>query len=488
MHGWYAYDSQVNELDVEGKLLANRKLALNEYPMVHENEFQSDSHGDKPTGHFTAIITSDRHSISGTWQSADGTRRFPFTLTAVAVYRTITKRIVNPELEKSPAYAETITEAYPEFLHPTPLLAILNQRYHERAVKNCAAPQHGEEYVSICYVGNTFVSLGITVVDHGGHDFYYQSSENYLLTGKKLHTITLDDLIINSASIRQKLLLHIRNQAIVQAGDEQINDKIALYDIPFTLSPAGITYEYPRDFGIRGSYDVAIPFVKLKDMLLHPHNPLQEVNRYAAEAPKIYKDAVTGLTVEQAVMLGMDAYCQLYNQKTNDDSTDGMCNQYQAYTDLIMRKNDRLLAQLPSEHRKLANGIHASLVDFAVAKNQYDEAKAGGGTIYRVGFAVIGATLADLLTKVCLSLQHPEKDSLSRTKADNLLSESEKALNGLKLAKLPNKQYLKDGQKALVDMHKSLPVIKTMCSQLPDKAALLVAAYTMNEMTEGRDE
>jgi len=281
--GKYRYDSQVSELNLIGKLNNNHTIAMDEYSGGNYYLI-----GTK-TGMFTWVISTDHQSITGTWHNVDRKRRFPFMLTAMAEYRKMSNQVVCPGSDKSdPDSVYYIKEIFPVFLHPTPLLAKLNQSNQKYAMKDFVVAIHDAKHpvegnyssagnqISITYVGSNFISFSILRLAGSGHSFVSYITKNYLLTGKTPHPITLDELFVTDSHTRKVLLQHIRKQASALAESEDFDEKITLSNIPFTLTPAGVTFIYPREAGNFGGYFVAIPFAKMKDML-NPQSQLSAV-------------------------------------------------------------------------------------------------------------------------------------------------------------------------------------------------------------------
>lgn len=77
--GKYAYDKVGTTLYVEGSRIG-KALVLKE----EVGDFTK-------TGTFTGPLSADLHTFTGTWRSADQQRNFPFSLHAVAVYKSISQ-------------------------------------------------------------------------------------------------------------------------------------------------------------------------------------------------------------------------------------------------------------------------------------------------------------------------------------------------------------------------------------------------------------
>jgi len=115
--GQYAYDSIGEELEVKGTWTKAGAIALKEHLPV---EYGKPRFTGRITGSFSGVVSVDRRQISGQWRSADGKRALPFTLRAVAEYRTHT--VAHRYLRKN-----TI---YPQFLDPAPAWSSLNKQLY----------------------------------------------------------------------------------------------------------------------------------------------------------------------------------------------------------------------------------------------------------------------------------------------------------------------------------------------------------------------
>lgn len=256
VRGWYRYESRLESLQLDGTVARTGAATLREWA------------GTRRTGTLAGTFSADRRAFTGRWQSADGRRRLPCTLAAVAEYRALRATAGRGET------ARAVEVVYPVFLRPTPALAALNARCRRAAEADLRAARRDDPdrlaglggTIEIFHAGRTLASLCTEHALQGGmHPFYAYAAENYALTGAA--PVPLDRAWLTAARggglDPARLLAQARDgaRALAEAdGELAFDDTIPASELECLLAPAGLTVVYPRAVGAMGGYFVPLRF------------------------------------------------------------------------------------------------------------------------------------------------------------------------------------------------------------------------------------
>jgi hypothetical protein len=272
--GNYYYEKTGKPIELKGKLTADQAV-VKEYPEEK-----------KTTGAFTGKLDASRKLWSGTWESADGKRKFPFNVKAVADYV-----ITEGKIEGVGA-----DFAYPQFIGTSPEISALNKNIRldmeaQKAELRKAAremldtpyfkenPERVKEWyyqydTGIEYASPTLVSLLVFVDDFlgGAHGMHFYTSQNYSITNGKVKTLSLDDLFTPGymPALSKVIIDDLKKQDAFWVSTGEIT-KLDRKDLDtFTITPTGIEFYFdPYAVGpyAQGAFFVTLPYKVMKSYI-----------------------------------------------------------------------------------------------------------------------------------------------------------------------------------------------------------------------------
>lgn len=479
--GHYAYDSVGAEIELTG---ARQGGAVTMTEKVD----------DKATGSFTGTLSADLRAFTGAWTSADGKRKLPFALNAVAAYTTVTVK------KKWFDLAGT----YPVFYSTAPAWTKLNaQLAHDvkQIVRNfekdnphdlAEIPGFQLIYlVDIAYYHPDLASLRITNFwfTGGAHPNTNFSAENYRMSEAKPELLGLRDLF-RSANPQAALfpLVQADLQRQTKARDVEMWDYFAAKDLSvYTIAPSGITFHfepYVVSYYAAGTFEVTLPYAKILPEV-NWNGPLRLFLEIGGPGTKAGVDPVTGLDGAGAAKLGLDAFYQRYVKATGYDdhnAVEWMDRQAQdTYAALKNDWNDEQAASLPAAQAEFYRRACNVMGDLASAHYALGWT-VDGGTMLLDFAASTSAESEDILGNIIESLRHPEeKDAKARAQAQTNIVAADKTLAARpkSITKPDAFGDPKDYPAQLRALQKAVADAKTLIITLPDHAAALLAAFTL---------
>jgi hypothetical protein len=277
INGEYQYVATGHYLDLNGSIASPTSTVC-----LRENNLNNYAIS---SGSFTGKFSERRCRFTGLWRGSDGKRTFPFSLRAVAEYRSLTKTIKLSAEEEADRKRSgktpdcVITEVFPYFYNANSSLSILNRKLRNAAVDELSEAGNEKEgeltdlgtNCRIDYKDENLVSLTYTTTNEGGaHNLYGIVSENHLIAGSKPITLNLNDLLTSSKKLRSHLLNRVRTNALKLAeanSDHGFDSDVPWKDISFSLNAKRITFRYPCEIGSLGSYDVQLSYDELAPYL-----------------------------------------------------------------------------------------------------------------------------------------------------------------------------------------------------------------------------
>jgi len=453
--GQYVYDSVGEEIDVKGTWTKAGVISLKEH--VHMKE--SIRFSGPITGSFTGKVSADRRQISGQWRSADGKRALPFTLHAVAEYRTHTV---------SHRYLKQ-TNQYPYFLNLGPGWKGVNQQSYSvmrAAEKNFLDNAGGEtdpkapdgdlaqqEYtLHIKYYSLQLISLlaeDETQFCVDGRDSIENASYNFRPTATGAHELDLDDLFNAKTPYTDALYDALLVPLDIDSLDPRVGSAMDVY----TCSATRISFIIEDD----------IPYALLK-AYLNPAGPLATLAQHAPSRLQPLRDAATGLTAEAAMQLGHAKFLARY-AAARGKAEDVQENEDDAYARLLHRANLRHAAPLSLAQHNQYLQVRRELerLGRACLDAQGDLSDAQSAVKTQQYAALREETLFAVIT----ALQSPTPDPPTRAHALRTLTTAKAQVDD------------EDVQKVLTEITTGLPT-------WPDKVAGLIDRYVV-QVTKGLD-
>jgi len=200
-----------------------------------------------------------------------------------------------------------------------------------------------------------------------------------------------------------------------------------------------------------------------------------------AKSDALAKDAVTGLTADQAVKLGLQKYTDLYWKKTKDDSTPGICDGFDRFRRLRRYVNDRAVVKRTKAQQQAIEEARALCAEIGAAYVSVDEAACGGGTIHQVDYASEMAEVEIYVGKLILAMEKPKTSAPGRAAATKTLAS---LIAGL--GKLPGpytdmpeyaQQWKELHHEAITKLRTALPKLRHLIATVPDNGASALARF-----------
>ncbi|HOF87505.1 MAG TPA: DUF3298 domain-containing protein [Armatimonadota bacterium] len=450
----------------------------------------------KVTGGFTGRLSADLRAITGSWVNPDGTRKLPFTATAVAQYK--------PVLVKRPGYE--LTGRYPVFLGEGAALQALTKQLGWRVAGAQAAflketvrapdveyvADFTQEYsIGIAYYHPELISLLVhEYVDAGGaHPNLRYASANYAIAGEQPRLLGLRDLLRGDnpqATLFPPVKADLDRQATARGTavwELFTADDLSVY----TLRPAGFTFYFaPYVAGpyAAGPYQVALPYHAVMTAI-NWGGPLPLFLRLDSPGAKPGVDPVTGLGAAEAAKLGMDAFAERYLQAvgfTGENATAWMVRQaLDTYTALKHAWNDREAKALPAARHTQYTRVRAVMARLLAHRYALEWLTCGGTILY--DFATGDAAgQADTLGALIDALRPPDaKDPAARALARADLAAAQAAV-AARPRTVAAEECLGDPQDYAVHLSaltRAVADAHALAQELPDRAAALLAAVTL---------
>jgi hypothetical protein len=227
--------------------------------------------------------------FNGTWKSADGKRRLPFTCTAVAEYRYVSSTFKKLELKGSYPYFYAPAAQKVSKLMYGRIIELHKEFKGEFTGKDPLPMTNPDLYddisVTIEYYSKDLISLSLCEDSNGGgvHPNTNYYSANYLLTAGAPQLLTLNNLFDPKPESRTKLYNMIDDDLRKQKEDRQSLEEtdealFAVSDLSvYTLTPTDVTFIFSRyvvGSYAEGDYFVTIPLEKIGPSI-NPAGPLQ---------------------------------------------------------------------------------------------------------------------------------------------------------------------------------------------------------------------
>ena len=305
VHGWYYYVKSGNALGLAGKIGQDQEISLDE----------TDETGQK-TGTFNGHFTLYRHTFTGTWLSPDHKRSFPFRLTKVAEYTSLSARIerfltfgileASDTVTAYPYYPFYLKMEYPIFVSPTSGVQKINtiisnhaqREFHtiESAISRNRTRQgefwidrstewYDDYYYSIKYYSEDFVSLFVVRENYSGgaHIITDYQPAHYWIKDEEPDSVTLSDLFLPGSPYLEELSNYCINDLREQGASNVVNGEVLNFNeddlSDFSVSPRGIEFCFERySLGsyAEGEFFVTVPFKSL-ERIFNPEGPLKKI-------------------------------------------------------------------------------------------------------------------------------------------------------------------------------------------------------------------
>jgi hypothetical protein len=485
VHGRYYYESVGTEITLAGTRKANA-ITLKERA------------NGKVTGIFTGTLAADLRAVTGTWTSADGKRKLPFALRAVAEYKTVTV--------KKPGYV--LTGSYPAFFGTakamqalTKLLAArmagVQAGFLKEAVREPDIPypaDFAQDYViAITFHHPNLVSLYVTDYSYtgGAHPNTVYTSANYDTTGDIPTLLGQNDLFNKEKPYRDTLFTLVKADLMRQTKAREVTmwDTLSVKDLAvYTLSPTGITFifsPYVVSYYAAGDFEVTIPYRQVLPFI-NWSGPLALFLEMGAPGSRPGVDPVTGLGAADAAKLGMDAFVDRYLTMIgfNGDNAVSWIDRraFYTYAELKSVWNDRQAAVLPAAQRTLYQRTSGVMARLQQAHYTLEWITVGGTML--LDFAATDAgTRADILGNIIDALRPPAaKDPAARAQARKDFSSALAAVTA-RPATVDESSSVRDTKEyptQLGALSQATADAQALSQELPDTAAALLAAFTKN--------
>ncbi|HEY3379408.1 MAG TPA: hypothetical protein VGL77_18170 [Armatimonadota bacterium] len=201
-----------------------------------------------------------------------------------------------------------------------------------------------------------------------------------------------------------------------------------------------------------------------------------------AESDALAKDPITGLTAEKAVELGANRFVDLYGEKTQDETTIGMCGAALTYAQLRRYINDCATVKRTKKQQALIMTVRSCCIEIMTAYINVDEASSGGGTIHRVEWASGMIEVETTLGKVILSMEKPKPDPQGRRAAAKIFTALIANLHKLPTAYADDPEsrnsWREQHDEAMRQLRAALPKLYRLLQALPDNSCSSLARFT----------
>ena len=297
--GSYYYEKVGKLLNLSGSISQDGRITIDE---VDEN--------DKKTGTFKGQFARSQEKFEGTWSSTDQKTHFPFRLSKVAEYVSLTKNKEGCWSTESADKQEqgdcSLSFEYPRFLSTSPGLHQINnviekritdefnefsrrqsEKEEERNRADVRTDKGTEWYdaygYTIEYYGPELISLLVTHGWYAGgiHSNIDYKSANFSITGGKAVSLKLADLFLPQATyvdvlsdyciedLRKQEAGHVKRDDILRLNEDDLS--------VLSILPSGIKFSFqPYAVGpySEGSYFVIVPYQALRK-IIQPNGPLR---------------------------------------------------------------------------------------------------------------------------------------------------------------------------------------------------------------------
>lgn len=294
LSGEYYYEKIGKSIHPEGALGKNRAVTLYEFA---GDLLRTNRSGERTNHRFSGTLSADNRALSGVWISADGRRKYPFALKAVATYTIIERKWVDGEF----------FGCYPTFLNVSPELKKMEYQYREELIKALNTlretlkeiPPGMKEMVpftdyieyKLTYFSTDLIGIQRKWYSYygGAHGLTNNHTYNYRLQDGQLRRIRLRSLFKPQANYRSAFMEYIL--ADLKRQKASWPEKLKPEDLEpedhdtFLIGPAGLTFifdVYTVSPYAEGTYYSLVPYRLLHD-LLNPHGPLGRFVQASAE-------------------------------------------------------------------------------------------------------------------------------------------------------------------------------------------------------------
>jgi hypothetical protein len=464
--------SGVYRYDAVGEALTLAPLALHDrtgYQCMTELDARR-----QVTGRIIGRFSADRLHYTGTWQSADGTRKLPVSVTRVATYID-ESRMIN---------GVTITTLYPTFEEDVTGVQALSERLPNEAVPSLpGSVTKITRAISIVYYTPQLVSLRVETRDAAHADGPRKiTAVNYRTDGDTPVLLGLNHLFIQKKTFRDALVKQVRpalaKQKAARGGGALTATQPANY-LTFTLSRTAITFLFPPGAAgnaSEGEYAVKVPYAALWSYL-NPSGPLTAFMGSTGPVPGLARDPVTGLTAHEAVMLGCDKFRDRYCTVNRDSSTAGLVEAMNVYTRLRVTENaNQLLGLLPAQRKQYyrasdtVDALIDAYMDVVISIDLGSGTSIISGEAETKGMDALGACIEALRTPTVV-----DPTARRQTKADlRIMRTQALSLTAQELPPIVDHVAFPIKRQNLL---RAVDALTPLCATLPDRAAAAVAAY-----------
>jgi len=195
-------------------------------------------------------------------------------------------------------------------------------------------------------------------------------------------------------------------------------------------------------------------------------------------------DAVTGLSEQDAVALGSDAFVKQYTAKSTDTTTTGVATALNVFDQFQRDINRQATLPLTKKQQHAIGDLREALrcaIDGYIASN---EAIDQGGTIYAMIRARAAVDREVTLAQVIGALTTPAKDRKGRQLAERNFVALQATISNLPTPDLATPRMWKARfKKAHATLLTCVPKLRRVLHQLPDKGVEITVHYLQHEIT-----